>query len=164
MSGDLTDSAPAEPELTLDLVEAWLVGFAPRVPYPSCIASMDEAKEFFREIHGIEPPADAFTACCDACEEDIEGIAPFGEYTHKCGSCGIGFVLCGKCVAAGEVSTGKCPKGRGCGELAVRTKLDYTRRVSDAMFAFIIDKAKPRVVSVQDLVELFKPKVVAPSA
>lgn len=162
MSSD--DAAPSEPDLTREMVEAWLDGFIPRVQYPSCITTMEQAKAFFREIHNTEPDANGFIACCDACGEEVKGIVPFDENTHKCEACGIGFDLCGKCVAAGEARLDKCPKGRGCGEDGVRTKLDYCQRVMAEMFAFIIEKAKPRVIRFEDLAEVMTTKLVAPTA
>lgn len=157
-------AAATEPVLTREMIQTLLDGFVSRVQYPSCITTMEQAKAFFRELHNAEPEADGFVACCDACGEVIEGIVPFEQNTHKCEACGIGFDLCGKCVAAGEVSRDKCPKGRGCGEDGVRTKLDYSQRVMAEMFAFIFEKAKPRVISIEELVEVFTTKLVAPTA
>jgi hypothetical protein len=162
MSSDA--DTPTEPELTREMIESLLDGFLSRVQYPSCITTMEQAKAFFKEIHNAEPDADAFVACCDACGEEVKGIVPFEQNTHKCEACGIGFDLCGECVAAGEVRRDKCPKSRGCGEDGVRTKLDYSRRVMAEMFDFIVEKAKPRVIHLEDFLDVLTTKLIAPTA
>lgn len=145
---------PAAPfsEWTVTEIEELFKTLNPKLPSYPAGTTLEEAIANRTRMSGEQAVPTDFVTICDVCHERIPEVRTFVESTHKCSGCNVGFDLCHKCASDPAVNTARCPKGYGCGEGAI-TKEEYPMRCAEAIFVAIQERLKPRVFTIDDMIE-----------